>query len=378
MLKKLPTKYWLAISIAFILFQGVLGQSIDYSTIRVFGNNFKGYSSVNTLADSSRFFLIGEKHRKKGNYPMFLKTWKYLNRTHQYNHVIIEYGPAMSWLINRFIAGDQEAYKILTDYVYAEDDFFMWLRELKKFSKRKKTTSFRVEGVDIELQEPLALKVLTMQHGSSIPPKEITSILTEMETLVHEQKINRVKYQVLSLKLIGSFFSNKALFKKYLGDRFDFYERVVKGIDFGLQYRKWRLTDINKAYHYREHYLFQNILKMLENDPAGKFMAQVGQVHVLKNEMPSFIKLKGWESITHRLLERSIKVASGIYVYGDQINDFDRQLLGVNLLDQIIGIQSSKNMLIRLDQIDNKSGFDFVFFNAFPQIEEIPTSHPDK
>ena len=339
-------------------------QELKPSDIRVYTKSFKGFSCLDSTAEKSRVLLIGEKHRNEGNYPIFLKTFKYLHQNHDYNHVIIEYGESISWMINKYLDGDEEMYTILDQYLYTDDSFFIWLKSLKKY--REKSTPFEVVGIDLELQEAAAVKALHLLCPDREPPTELKNELTKITSLLEKRVIDRSEYRPFIIEHVQFFYSNQLLFENYLNDNYTFYARIIKGLNEGLQYRAWRLSDINKAYHYREHFLYQNCKNYLATN-QGKVIGQLGQIHVMKSDIRKFIQLENWKSLTTRLKENGVGVASVNYLYYKSINEFDREMLSSEFLDQVRSLKIKTNSLIKVSQFYQNSYFDWVIINNFDQ-----------
>lgn len=352
-----------------------IGQNLDVYPFKVYGNNFSGYSDLPIDFDQKRIVLIGEKHRKKGNYPTLLKTFKYLHQHHQYSELIIEYGPSMSWLINKYLNGDDEAYRILDQYVFTEDEFFIWLKALRKY--RFKTSHFEVHGIDLELQEPVAVKVLNLLHPHQNYPDALKDELNKMDRLLGKLVIDRNDYHKFNVNFVKFFYSYKKSFQSFLGDKFEMYEKIVRGIDRGLQYRTWRLEDINKAYHYREHFLFHNVKGILDQDPTSKALAQLGQIHVMKSNVSKFIKLEEWKSLSMRLIEKEYSLISMTYLYTKLTNKYDEEVLGENYYQEVLRQPSKKNAFVTIPASFQNPNFDWVILNVFDQPEKDP-GNPSK
>ena len=265
----------------------------DYSTFSLLDEDVQDY----------KIFFIGENHNfKKSNVGLQLKMFKYLYETADVRAILFESGKARGWLVNEYVqTGDTTYMDILDQYSF---NYYAELYEgLKSFNDSlPEDKKIQVIGIDVERSLPTSIKVLELLVPEDKTPPE--SIRLDIESLLG--LVKNFDQQNLSLEqeqdedkeddyyyfdyygvnpetsvkeIIQNFDSLKTDYQTFLGDKYDFFEEVLLEIEEGQKWYDYRNSRMIQSDYFREEYMYQRMLDLVEKNPDLKFFGQFGRCH---------------------------------------------------------------------------------------------------
>ena len=169
--KTLFTMFLLSFSLA------CRSQSFDYTRARMDISNNNDYSTfylLDTVVGHYNIFFSGENHQfRASNAKLELKLLKYLHRSADVKHLLLEFGYTSGYLIDRYVCNDDTvAYNILKAY-FAET--YLWLfTGVKEFnSTLDSANKIRVHGIDFEDNMYFTVKTILKIMPDKEAPNEI-------------------------------------------------------------------------------------------------------------------------------------------------------------------------------------------------------------
>lgn len=285
--------------------------------IKTYSSNFKGFAPLERALDTCTLVVLGEVHRQPNNYPLFYQTFKFLHEKYKFNHLVFEYGTSMSWMLNQYWKGETEYYQILKDYVYAEDDYFNWVQTIKQAVNFKQFKGITLHGVELETQLPLALKVIDIQLKKHTLPPTLLAYADSLDTRINSATFHRDSLLTFANYFSSNWLTYQSTWEKSLNKQdFELCQEIVTGLARGLNYKKLRTINIQKAYYYRETFITTKLRKLLRTYPSAKFCTQLGQLHAIATPINQYLTLKDWHSATSRIKkDNERKVLSILYWY---------------------------------------------------------------
>lgn len=259
-------------------------------------DDFSSFAMLDSVVGNYNVFFTGENHLfRKSNYMLQLKMLRYLHKKAGVRHLFLEFGYSRGWLVNKYVqTGDTSLYKILKDYSYEE--YALLYKGIWEFNKTLDSADrVTVDGIDIERSVATPLKVLSMLLPEKEAPEEISLTVESLKALalMHDDKNDRDeleedgsknKYENRYIsdksslkKILEDYDTKKEVYINYLGENAAGFNEIIEGLKSQMVREEY--TSTVQEYIYREQFMYDKFLKMVEKYPGGKFYAQFGRCH---------------------------------------------------------------------------------------------------
>lgn len=265
-------------------------------------------SQLDSVKSNVRVFMGGENHNYwTENNAIELKMIKHLHETKGVNQIVIELGYARGYLLNRFINDDSSYYELLdnnTAYQYLN-----FYQELRAYNQSLPIGErLQVHGVDVERfpdDAPILLSHLLKKD--TIVPASIDFLTEVIHSYAAYSKARYYNYTYqdndfdneidegyyvdentfMDNKVIDSILAeyavNKLQFHQYLGADSVVFKMTIQSMKDYRTYLKY--SRMPHQYIYRERYMFNNMMALLNTDTTSKFYGQFGRCHVSQKKL---------------------------------------------------------------------------------------------
>lgn len=260
-------------------------------------NDFSSFAMLDSVVGKYNVFFTGENHLfRKSNYLLQLKMLRYLHKKAGVRHLFLEFGYSRGWLVNKYVqTGDTALYNILFDYSYEE--YALLYKGIWEFNKTLDSSErVTVDGIDIERSYTTPIKVLSMMLPETNAPTEIALSVESIHALarLNDDKNNRedegedgsYKYKSSTnyisdraslKKILENIKENRDLYKSFLGEIYFDFNEVIEGLESEMEREEMNATV--QEYIYREQFMYEHFLQMVEKYPGEKYYAQFGRCH---------------------------------------------------------------------------------------------------
>lgn len=265
-------------------------------------NDYSTFAILDSVIKEYKIFFTGENHlHRKSNYMLQLKMLKYLHQKAGVRHLFLEFGFSRGYLVNQYVqTGDSTLFTILSDYSY--DEYALLYKGIWEYNKTLDSNKrIIVTGIDLERSYNTSVKVLDMFLPQQLPPAEIEIHIEALKSLakMSDKKMQETKNDTDNEKkfkgevfsqirtmdyIMQSIDSLSDVWKNYLGDNFDNFNRVLKGIKAEKQRTEYSYKNTPHHYIFREQYMYEQMLQLVEKYPDDKFYGQFGRCHTPVNE----------------------------------------------------------------------------------------------
>lgn len=248
------------------------------SAINLNDDKFQGLNLLDADAEKNIVFLSGEAHAIAKNQDLELYFLRYFNQRHGVRYLLTEQGYAVSQLINQYLNTGDEA--ILQDIYSQLEGTAAWNKEAYNFwvSLRQYNNTLPPEkkitviGIDIEHQPVTALKYLCSLLPSDAAPEIIAANIEDLRKSYNNPSI---RIDVLAAGLQRDKSQYPADYQKYLGNNYHNFSFVVDNIV--NRYKCYQSSD--KFDELREEFIRNNMVRILELFPPGKYYGEWGLEH---------------------------------------------------------------------------------------------------
>ncbi len=353
--------------------------------------NITQLTQLDSVSNSVRVFMGGENHNYwSENNAIELKMIKHLHKTKGVRKLVIELGYARGYLLDRYINDDSTYYSLLdnnTAYQYLN-----FYQELRAFNQSLPLDQrIHVYGVDVERfpdDAPILLSHL-LKKEQKVP--ESIDFLTEVihsYAAYSKDRYYNYYYQdndfndeiddgyyvdentFMDNKVIDSvlveYTKNKLVFHQYLAADSTVFKNTIQSMrDFRTYFRYSRMPH---QYIYRERYLFNNMMTLLDADTTAKFYGQFGRCHVSQKKLEKECDWWDNSALAKRLNESKYKnqiVSIGIfYKYQQYAMDYTNNFNNWDLNDAVQKyIDSSEKDEFRLMKIESSDSLLSPLYN---------------
>ncbi|MGD1844737.1 MAG: hypothetical protein ACFB10_05015 [Salibacteraceae bacterium] len=332
------------------------------SISRANNDNFKGFELLDDDLARHKYFFLGEKHHHPGNYDGQLKFIRYFNAQGGIRLIAIERGPAFVHLLQRYLNSGETAHlDDLKNYTFSTPDFYQFAEKLAAYQQGlPQEQRLILRGIDLENQSAAALKVFTMRLPEGNPPTAWEALLTQVKNALEAPEMVRQTFDSLRNAVLTNMNAHARVFEQWAGQDYPGLHELLVGMDQSKNYYLLREKDLSRAYQYREVKLFQNFRNFASAFPDEKIVAQMGQIHTLKQPIAEWEELKNWQSLASRV-EKGTKTKEGsivcciTYHYLHGQSDWDKQLFSKELNEVLLKGSRSFMELVRLPPSDKAS-----------------------
>jgi hypothetical protein len=251
--------------------------------------------SKQVLSDK-RLFLNGEFHLKEKNNEVNLFLLKYYYKNAKVRVLLMEMGYTSGYLLNQYlISGDQSLLNSV-DILPPSTAYFKSLRAF--YQSLPEDEKFVVQGVDREFGIYGFTEALGLLFHDSIVP-------TEISLLVESFKKENMYDGSLTKKYVYLFYvdllKHEASYRTYLKDDFYHFRSIIYSQMFSPYFGRKRFDSREDFYRARELFMYENILRVINEYPGVNYYGSFGALHVSTKDAASWSSVKEWKSLASML-----------------------------------------------------------------------------
>lgn len=315
--------FFTVFTLGILLASTVSAQQPSFSKLNIQNDgNYESFSMLDTVVPNYHVFFTGENHLfRKSNYMVELKMFKYLHQKAGVRHLFMEFGYSRGYLVNKYVqTGDSTVFKVLDDYSFPE--LALFYKGLYDYNKTLDSSQkIQVHGIDIERHMATPIKVLDMIIGKrSSPPREISMNIEAIHALAgqtdrrHENNnndegddvvdryyLNNFNESLSMRAILHDFDSNMVYYRNFLGEDFDDFALIVEGLQAEVQRQQYISRNMVQQYIYREMFMYDRFVHLVNRYPGEKFYAQFGRCHTSLDEEDYWCGFYFFKSLAHRI-----------------------------------------------------------------------------
>jgi hypothetical protein len=343
-----------------------------------------GVQQMDSVKDNVRVFMAGENHTYwSSNNTIELSMIKYLHQKKGVRHVVIELGYARGYILDHFINDDSSYYNLLDNNTAYQ--YLTFYQELRAFNQTLLADQrLHVHGVDVERfpdDAPILLSHL-LKKDTTVPASiEFLKEVIHSYAAYSKTRYSNYYYQdtdfdndiddgyyvdentFMDNKVIDSILSeydrNKPVFHQYLGADSVVFKKTIESVKDYRTYLKY--SNMPHQYIYRERYMFNNMMNLLNADSTSKFYGQFGRCHVSQKKLENECDWWDNSALAKRLNESKYKnqlLSIGIFYtnypnylsYSDNFNNYE---LNDAVQQYIDSAGSDKFKLVKIASTDS-------------------------
>ncbi len=238
-------------------------------------NNYASFSMLDSILPEYRIFLTGERHFSRGNFEIKWKMLLYLNKKAGVKNLVLEAAPSFGWLLTHYLQKKDSAgyWKVVQDAPQGAKEIVFYQSIYKYFSGKPKEEQMRVFGLDGEFDLSMSLKAIEVM--SAIGSESAATFYKKVPDL----DLFRSK-KIKADSLLARVQRSDSLYKKFFGDNYVPFLRILKGIACDCYPLKGRKKN-NPRWGEREAYILDNFFSLLREYPDEKFYGQFGANHIV-------------------------------------------------------------------------------------------------
>lgn len=241
-------------------------------------------------------FLASEIHHKKGNYELRLNLIRELHRIGKLDLFLLEGGYSYGLLVNTYLTTGNSELLDLISYNEEQESFY---RELYKFNNSiDKEQRIKAVGIDVEGNAYITIKWLEQIIPENKPPEELADAVRKLKQISDQgfYEKNEVEKCLSYLFECFSAYPDQARF--YLRDQYDDFNKVMHGFQIAQEMGKQNKQEADEV---REQFLYEMVLKLLQEHPTKSLFGHFGEVHVPGSYQKEWSIRSDWNSFAARL-----------------------------------------------------------------------------
>lgn len=254
-------------------------------------------TTLNLINDSSEYdiFFTGEDHGKLGNEKISIEMLKYLNEKEEVRYLICELQYSIVSKLNEYIQnGDENLLKEAIEPVknanpsYGGDDYYKFWQELYNYNKTlPKDEKIQAFGIDIDSQVNYTLNEMFSLIPNIEPDTEIIEKINNFKSILNGDVEDDEEIARILVDLNKDINSNTDIYIYLFGDNFKKFKNNLSSMMNTMKY-------IENQRVYRDDLIYDNFMRIYNENPKGKYYGQFGQLHIFKET----VKYNGEETIT--------------------------------------------------------------------------------
>ncbi len=254
-------------------------------------------TTLNLINDSSEYdiFFTGEDHGKLGNEKISIEMLKYLNEKEEVRYLICELQYSIVSKLNEYIQnGDEKLLKEAIEPVrnanpsYGGDDYYKFWQELYNYNKTlPKDEKIQAFGIDIDFQVNYTLNEMFSLIPNTEPDIEIIEKINNFKSILNGDVEDDEEIARILADLYKDVNSNTDMYKALFGDNFNKFKSNLSSMMNTMKYMENQRL-------YRDNLIYDNFMRIYNENPKGKYYGQFGQLHTFKET----VKYNGEETIT--------------------------------------------------------------------------------
>ncbi len=276
-----------------------LGKDIDINN----NDSFAGFEILDEQIDKHRLILSGENHNYTNeNISIEMKLFRYLVKKKGFKHLIIEQGYSLGQMLNTYIAtGDTFILRKIKNCSFRS--FYSFTKNLRTLNlSLPDSQKFSVHCIDVErfFHPAVGYMSYLLPKNKTIPDELLIHIegLKSLEAYLmggnnyqrwNSDKDGGIDYnyyyysdgsisdeKTINL-IIHSFDSLNAIYKNYLGENYNAFEKVINSLRDKNYHQS--LSSSAQEIIYREQFIYKKFENLANLYPNDKFYGQFGRCH---------------------------------------------------------------------------------------------------
>ncbi|WP_346898988.1 hypothetical protein [Clostridium sp. UBA7503] len=254
-------------------------------------------TTLNLIDDSSDFdiFFTGEEHERLGNEKISIEMLKYLNEKEEVRYLICELQYSIVSKLNEYIQnGDEKLLKDAIEVVtnanpsYGGDDYYKFWEEVYNYNKTlPKDKKIQAFGIDIDFQVNYTLNEMFSLIPNTEPDTEIIEKINNFKSILNGDVEDDEEIARILADLYKDVNSNTDMYKALFGDNFNKFKSNLSSMMNTMKYMENQRL-------YRDNLIYDNFMRIYNENPKGKYYGQFGQLHTFKET----VNYNGEETIT--------------------------------------------------------------------------------
>lgn len=321
----------------------------DISYIDFKDKNFKALEILeNDLANT--IFLAGEIHETIKSKEMQIYMIEYMVKKVGVKYIILEQSYTVGQRLNEYInSGDEDILNELKEYYkkyrgQTEENYELY-RKIYEFNKDlSDENKIKLIGIDTEMNHNYTVKYLKQYIPKEKKyPKEIEEFVKKLKQL---KELKNVVYNNEAKEMLEIIEKNQEDFKNYYKD--DYFD-----ITFILNNLANSFFNIN-----RDEHLYNNLIKIYEELPEGKYFGQFGRNHVYKEKV-IYDDGNEYESLAYYLDKNYEKTKGRVitigydYIKSETSYDGEEAIISNYLMSELFHYDGETIMLKAKSNYDN-------------------------
>lgn len=246
---------------------------LPHSCVEVTDSTANGLSQLDTIITGKRIFVIGEMHGTNANPKLFMKMLRYLYAKANVRHIIMEYGPAECFLMQRYLDSGDEKW-VEDSWLYKMPEYKQMLHELYAFNSAA-DEKVDLIGLDFDSDHLFAKAVSALMPKDKVIPEAIKPMMDSVAA--NNARIS----SFTSRNFIAQFQADCELYRdeyrNYFGDNFGY---IIRFTENDASFNKFNDRDSQMAL---------NFIGADDGDTTRNYFGMFGWSHVYRNTSRSFI-----------------------------------------------------------------------------------------
>ncbi len=363
------------------------------------------FAVFDSIALNANVYFVGENHNyRAANTELQIAFIHYLHETAGLKHIVMEFGTARGWLVDKYINNSSDSTYGEYLRLYSFPEYFAYYKKLRELNlSYPDSLRLRVYGIDVERFNETPLKVLSLLIPNAEAPdsialniESITGIAGYNDNYLKEKKSKSLSdnlkpgmlYQYGSRTfssektvstIIDEYYKYQNYYKEFLSDSaYQLFDIIISELRDQRVYESYSRQ--THQHVYREMYMYKKFISYSAMHPNEKIFGQFGRCHVSVQRKDNQCMWFDFYSVAARLNNTNSsflkgKVSSIAYFYEDDVsmkNSVDNQAQLSALFREMSKKDTITVVKVNRDSLifgDYSKSFDFIIFDRRP-IEE--------
>lgn len=273
------------------------------------------YKIINDGKDYNVFFT-GEHHGYDGNEKISLELLKYLNENYGVNYLLFELQYSFGKTLNEYLhSGDETLLNDVSSILKSRnpqnfrEDFVNFWKELYEYNRTlPENKKIQAVGIDMDFEGKYTVKQMGKLLPDKNPPEEIKEYILKFKELFEVEMSDEEGVEVFQ-RLYQSVNESTKIYEEYLGETFRDFKNNLASMMNTLKYSE--TEDPN-----RDGLIYDNFMKIYNENPQGKYYGQFGLYHIFKEDFDK--GAKPFYTLANMIEEKGkLKVLSAPIVYSN-------------------------------------------------------------
>lgn len=393
---------------------------VEYVALDIEENeDYSSFELLKRSVDDYNIFFTGENHLfRNSNYKLQLKMLKFLHQNRGVKHLLLEFGFSRGYLVNNYVqTGDSTLFKVLDDYSF--DEYSKLYKGIRAYNETlHDTDKIVVHGIDLERSYLTSVKLLNlMLPKDKIAHDSIELNIEALKSLMgyndnrFDSKETDVKssnygsglnynfasyseYNTMKV-ILRNYKEHQNHYRSYLSNNFKVFDKVMRGLQAEVQRQSFEIEQTFHAKIYRETYMFNEFVELVDSLDGERFFSQFGRCHTATEEQDDWCNFYHFKTLASRIsnsnhpaLKGKVCSIASYYPknetlwYGNEESKGIRDLVkGLGMKDGDINLikvpkDSSELEMKYFSKLSNK--FQFIIINNNALIDDLNQNATEK